>query len=438
MEKISGMYEVKATECIKEKSTILVDQNSLTANGKRFPISCKHKLVDDSATLSTRKLYTYLDTLGKTECVLFGHQNDTWYKAGNKKLSNSDTKDITGSIAAVVGIDALAIMGNEAPLNEKGEKIKDNEELVKACAKLTKEAIKEGAIITLSAHMPNYRIMAHRKENHKNNEGFLDWKVANFLSEGNEKDGSWAREAGIVTKIMPDGELNYIFTAYLDMLAAYIKEVGEDEPILFRPLHENTGSWFWWGEAFCSEEEFKALYQYIVKYLRDEKNLHNLLYVYSPGSENQSVSEFEKRYPGDDYVDMVGFDMYHPNPKEGDDFIEAFKHQLDTVGAVAKLHNKLFAVTETGVANGDEVLLQTGNERLDWYNEILEAVSESRASYFLLWANFHDRQHYVPYVTEKQGDKLIGHEMLDGFIRFYNNPKSIFANGQGDYKQLEI
>ena len=438
MVKISHQYEVKAIERIQEKQGIIVDENSLTANGKKVPISCKMNLVDQKASDSVKKLYAYLEAVGKTECVLYGHQNDTWNKVGNQKLSNSDTKDVTGSIAAVIGIDALALVGNECPGNQGKEKIASNQERIKACAKHTKEVMKEGAIITLSAHMPNYRVMAQRSENQKNSQGFLDWKKAKFLSEGNETDGSWVTEKGMVTKVMPEGELNYIFTAYLDMIAAYLEEVGEEVPILFRPLHENTGSWFWWGAEFCTEEEYKKLYQYIVKYLRDQKNIHNLLYVYSPGSENQTVSEFEERYPGDDYVDMVGFDMYHPMPKIGDHFIEDFKKQLNIVGEFAKLHQKLFAVTETGVSNGDVVLLQTGNERKDWYNEILEVVSQTKASYFLLWANFGKEHHYTPYVTEENNGVLIGHEMLDGFIKFYNNPKSIFAKEQGDFSKLEI
>lgn len=317
MDKMSHQYEVKSTERIKKKQGIIVDENSLTANGKKVPMSCKVNLVDAKANLSVKKLYAYLKAVSQTDCVLYGHQNDTWYKVGNTQLSNSDTKDVTGSIAAVVGIDALALMGNEYPGNQGGEKITDNKERIKACAKLTKQTIKEGAIITLSAHMPNYRIMALR-------------------------------------------------------------------------------------------------------------------------SENQSISEFEERYPGDAYVDMVGFDMYHPMPKIGDHFIEEFTKELDIVGSFAKAHHKLFAVTETGVANGEVVLFETGNERKDWYNEILEAVSKTNASYFLLWANFGKEHHYTPYVTEENNGVLIGHEMLDGFIKFYNNPKSIFAKEQGDFSKLEI
>ena len=438
MEKMSHQYEVKSTERIRKKQGIIVEANSLTAHGKKVSMSCKMNLVDQKANDSVKKLYAYLEAVGQTECVLYGHQNDTWNKAGNQKLSNSDTKDVTGSIAAVIGMDALALVGNECPGNQGKKKIASNQERIKACAKHTKEVMKEGAIITLSAHMPNYRVMAQRSENQKNSEGFLDWKTANFFSKGNEIDGSWTTEKGMVTKVMPDGELNYIFTAYLDMIAAYLTEVGEEVPVLFRPLHENTGSWFWWGAEFCTEEEYKKLYQYIVKYLRDEKNLHNVLYVYSPGSENQTVSEFEERYPGDVYVDMVGFDMYHSMPKVGDHFIEDFTKQLDIVGSFANAHHKLFAVTETGVGNGDVVLLQSGNERKDWYNEILEVVSQTKASYFLLWANFGEKHYYTPYVAENNNGELIGHEMLDGFIKFYNNPKSIFAKEQGDFSKLEI
>lgn len=431
---------VQSTEKVLEQKAIEVEKNSIVANGKKISTNSEVKLVDDQAVPSVGQLYAYLEAVGKTDSVLYGHQNDTHHKAGSKELSESDTKDVTGSISAVVGIDTLSLVGNEFPGGLQDQYAKDlsNAEIVRECAKMTKAAANEGAIITLSAHMPNFSLMADRSDNKKGADGTLDWKQADFFSEGNNTDGSWVTSGDVVGKIMPGGELNYMFNAYLDMIAAYAQEVGNDVPIMFRPFHENTGSWFWWGAAFCDEEEYKNLYKYTVEYLRDEKDVHNILYVYGPGTEAENVTEYAARYPGDDYVDMVGFDMYHQYPILGDHFIENFKTQLKIVGEFAKAHDKLFAVTETGISNGSEVLLKADNQRKDWYNEIAEAIAPTEASYFLLWANFSTNQHYTPYVVSQNGDTLTGHEMLDGFINFYNNSKSIFATEQGDFSKLDV
>ncbi len=431
---------VDSTLKITNQTPITVTKNSINANGKSITTSNKVKLVDDKASPSVAKLYAYLEAVGKSDSVLYGHQNDTYHKAGNKELTTSDTKDVTGSIAAVMGVDTLSLVGNEFPggLAEAYSESLTNTQLVTECAKVTKKAAKEGAIITLSAHMPNFVNMAARAENKKNAKGSLDWKTANFKSEGNNTDGSWVTGGDVVTKIMPGGELNYMFNAYLDMIAQYAKEVGNDTPIMFRPFHENTGSWFWWGAAFCDEEEYKNLYKYTVEYLRDKKDVHNILYVYGPGSEAENITEYGVRYPGDAYVDMIGFDIYHQYPAVGDSFIENLKKQLKVVEDFAAAHNKLMAVTETGISNGNEVLLKADNARKDWYNEVLEAVAPSKASFFLLWANFSTNQHYTPYVVSKKGEVLSGHEMLDNFISFYNDNKSVFAKEQGDFSKLQV
>ena len=68
-----------------------------------------------------------------------------------------------------------------------------------------------------------------------------------------------------MNQILPGGQYNEVFNAYLDMIADYADKV--DRAILFRPLHENTGSWFWWGAAFCDAETYKNVYRYTVEYL---------------------------------------------------------------------------------------------------------------------------------------------------------------------------
>lgn len=79
-------------------------------------------------------------------------------------------------------------------------------------------------------------------------------------------------------------------------------------------------------------------------------------------------------------------------------------------------------------------LLRSGNGNKDWYNQVLDIVSDSEASYFLLWANFSKKDgFYTPYVDAVNADgSLHGHEMLDYFISFYNDGRSIFAANQKD------
>ena len=71
-------------------------------------------------------------------------------------------------------------------------------------------------------------------------------------------------------------------------------------PILWRPLHEASGGWFWWGAE--GPETYIKLYQYLYHTLTEEYGLNNLIWVWNGQSPDW--------YPGDDYVDIVGVDIY--------------------------------------------------------------------------------------------------------------------------------
>ncbi len=438
---------VDSTVKVKKGDGIVVseDGRSLTTASKNtVAIPTEVSLVDAEAIEATKNLYAYLEAVGKSDSVIFGHQNDTHHKAGSKEdgFSNSDTKDVTGSIAGVVGIDTLSLTGNEA-----SDWDTPYEERINKVVQITKEAAAEGAIVTLSAHMPNFAL--------------IDEKVKKFEENGKTGDkqetlGYWETDGkkiynfsgytpgelsgNVVERIMPGQDLNYLYTAYLDMVADYAKAVeGDGITILFRPLHENTGSWFWWGAAFCDETAYINLYRYTVDYLKETKDVHNLLYVYGPGSEAESAADYAVRYPGDAYVDMIGYDLYHSTPTQENEaaYLANVKKQNSILREFAAEHHKLYAITETGVANGKIALLPSGNEVQDWYMKLLEAVSEDKTAggvnggvcYLLVWANFSESDgFYLPFVLEKKEDGVLyGHETLDDFINFYNDGRSVFA-----------
>ncbi len=441
---------VDATVSAGEGNRVSLTADALittTAGGEQETtvIRSNAKPVDADADSNTVAVYEYLEAMGRSSSVLYGHQDDTWQKAGAAALSDSDTFDVTGQYAAVVGIDTLSLTGNEysaSRYNEEIAAVTDGVEAVDiaalgnakanvvAAAKLTNRNIENGSIITMSCHMPNFSIV---KENSSYAAGQPDYARYDFSGyTPNTLTGDVANE------ILPGGRYHEMYCAYLDMIADYASMV--DGTILFRPFHEGTGSWFWWGAAFCNEETFKNIYRYTVTYLRDVKDVHNMLYVYGPGSEAASIAEYGARYPGDAYVDMVGFDMYNSDPTEGNEtFFTNFANELQIVQEFAREHGKLMAVTETGVATSaadpgenQTALHAAGNADHKWYERILEKVSETDASYFLLWANFSKKDgYYTPYVDEvKEGSVLHGHEMLDAFLNFYNDNRSVFAGDQ--------
>lgn len=424
---------------------LAVEGTTLTTGAGSAAISQNITLVDAEAAESVKQIYAYLQAVGKTDSVIFGQQNNTSHKAGNSTLSCSDTMDMVGSYTGIIGLDGLSLVGNEYSaeryLDEMADvdRAYDNvaakiaqaqttiEKNVIAAAALTNFNIRNGAIATLSLHTPNFSMV----EEVNASSGAPSYAAYDFSGYT-----PGVLTGDVMNQILPGGAYHTEFTAYLDMVADYAKQV--DGAILFRPFHENTGSWFWWGAAFCDAQTYKSVYKYTVEYLRDEKNVHNLLYVYGPGAEAASVEEYAERYPGDGYVDMVGFDMYHDNPTQEDAFITNFTKELSVVESFAKTHGKLVAVTETGVrhdvAEGDNqtALIKQNNARPDWHQEILDVVKTSEASYYLVWANFSEKDgFYTPYVksVNEEGVKH-GHEMMDNFIRFFNQNNSIFAVNQ--------
>ena len=84
--------------------------------------------------------------------------------------------------------------------------------------------------------------------------------------------------------------------------------------LLWRPLHEMNGNWFWW----CNRDQagYIALWQDMYHFLVDENGLDNLIWIYSPNAvyPGSSLKDVMFYYPGDEYVDLVGEDIYKDNP----------------------------------------------------------------------------------------------------------------------------
>lgn len=120
----------------------------------------------------------------------------------------------------------------------------------------------------------------------------------------------------------------------IDAIAAQIKILQDQNiPVLWRPLHEASGGWFWWGTQ--GSESYKKLWQLIYDRLTNVHHLNNLIWVWNGQNKDW--------YPGDDYVDIISEDIYatkHNYDAQKEKFLQA---------AAYTPTKKLVALSETGV-----------------------------------------------------------------------------------------
>ena len=331
---------------------------------------------DKKATRETRALFYSMQRLLGAG-IMFGHHDDTAYGVGWRfEADSSDVKSVTGSYPSIYGWD-LARIEHDSIHDINGIAFKLQKQLVK-------DAYERGGINTFCWHMDN---------------------------PANGKT-AWDTTRNTLKDLIPGGIYYDAYVQYMDRAADYLKELkgknGEAIPILFRPFHELTGSWFWWGKKQNTPEEFKALWQFTIDYLRNNKKLHNLLIVYST-ADFDSEAEFLERYPGDGYVDFVGFDNYCTNSVA--DYQTKLNKRLGVLDAIAINHHKLACLPETGYVQIPQA---------DWWTKVLLPTTvKHKISYVMAWRNGNNNHYYVPYPSQVSADD---------FVKFFDSPQMIFQN----------
>jgi mannan endo-1,4-beta-mannosidase len=292
--------------------------------------------------------------------IFLGQQNaflqgQGWYQTNNDLGSElqSDMFEVSQIHPAVLGLDFLEIgHWNEEIILEKIQ-------LVHA----------QGGIITLSWHMPS-------------------------LIDDGKGDGSFFDTTSkVVRHILPGGKAHENYLSNLQRLISFLKLI-ENIPVIFRPFHEHNGSWFWWGKKHCSKIEYISLWRFTVDFLKD-KGVHNLLYAYSP---DQIKNDYLERYPGDDYVDILGVDAYFKNPlinfwNLGFQPLKNWKTDIIWLLREADKRNKIPAITEFGEEGIKTDRFWT--DYMGWPIEkagIIQLVGEKNLpkrgiSYLMLWRN---------------------------------------------------
>lgn len=284
----------------------------------------------------------------KKKGYMFGHQDDTFYGlTWEWDYGRSDIYDTVGDFPAVMGFD-LGGLELDDDKNLDGVPFdKIREELIKH--------YERGGIVTIS------------------------WHPRNPVTQGTAWDVS---DDLVIHKILNVESIRTKFIGWIikvgDFLSTLKTEDGTKIPIIFRPWHENNGSWFWWGQKLCSDEDFKEFWNF----LQDEliaRGLDNLLWSYSPNLDGGWDEErFLKRYPGNDRVQLIGEDAYQWGTEE--DFVKALTKDLDFLQYFAEKNNKLFALTECGYKNIPDA---------NWWTGVLKPIMDKYPiCYFHTWRNY--------------------------------------------------
>jgi len=175
---------------------------------------------------------------------------------------------------------------------------------------------------------------------------------------GKKADNSFYTESttfSISRALTPGTEENIALLNDIDTMARKLKQVQDaGVPVLFRPLHEAEGGWFWWGAE--GPEPCVRLYRLLYDKFTNEYGLNNLIWVWTSYDYETSAAW----YPGDDVVDIIGYDKY--NAKDGKPNGSAIS---STFYNLVKLTNgkKLVAMTENDTIPRVSNLV---NEKAGW------------------------------------------------------------------------
>ena len=235
-----------------------------------LPLKPSSQLIDSQATASTKGLFAYLiDQYGRK--VISGQQDDVEYvleKTGKEPaLGAFDLMDYSPS----------RVLYNVTPLRTSED-----------CIKWAKKGDGRG-IVSLCWHWNAPTDLINQAPDK------LWW--SGFYTKATTFDLA----AALADK---NGERYTLLLRDIDAIAVQLKKFQEaDVPVLWRPLHEAPGGWFWWGAKGAAP--YKELWQILYDRLTKYHQLHNLIWVYT-GTDTLNPDW----YPGDQYVDIVGLDIY--------------------------------------------------------------------------------------------------------------------------------
>lgn len=239
-------------------------------------------LINPNATDRAKRLMNFLaDNYGKN--VITGQQADNAY---NSSEVNAIKNRTGGKMPAMIGLDLMAYsLSSKLQHNSNGNSIEKAIEVDEA-----------GGIVTMCWHWRMYDEYLKSGRDENNNPRWWGAFYTNNIDKSKFN----------LTEIMNDtSSTGYQqILADIDYAAEQLKKLQDkDIPVLFRPLHEASGAWFWWGAY--GVDTYKKLWNLMYDRMTNYHGLNNLIWVWN--------GQNPEWYPGDDRCDIMGEDIYLDN-----------------------------------------------------------------------------------------------------------------------------
>ncbi|MBR2075353.1 MAG: beta-mannosidase [Clostridia bacterium] len=259
-------------------SISLVPSNGIDSNIYDVPAT----LVNPNATDNAKRLMKWMtDVYGKK--IITGQYSDNGMYGDEMNAIYAST----GEYPAILGLDLIDYSPSRVARGTRGKSVD------KAI-----EYWNEGGIISFAWH----------------------WNAPEEYLSGTWYSAFYTDHTNIDLKKIVNGEdpEGYaLLIRDIDAIAVQLKRLKEaGVPILWRPLHEASGGWFWWGAK--GADAYISLYRLLYDRLTNVHGLNNLIWVWNGQSADW--------YPGDEYVDMIGWDIYageHAYASQSAVFLEA-------------------------------------------------------------------------------------------------------------------
>lgn len=299
-------------DCLKltPNTTINADAYTVTA-----PLS------NPNADENTRRLYKFL-------CDIYGKYSLTGQYADDGRTSTEYSRIAkeTGSHFAVLGMDMMGYSSGSVEYGGSSNTIEFAYDWYN----------NGGGIVTLCWH---WRSPVEYQVNDEQNPWY-----SSFYKEASKLE---------LDKIMNgEDEKGYeLLMQDIDNISYQLERLRDaGVPVLWRPLHEASGGWFWWGD--CQPESYIKLWNAMYDKMTNEHNLTNLIWVWNA----QDV----EWYPGDETVDIIATDIYAG--KQVDSCYSGSFAQLVDVPSVPKL----VALSENGCVMDPDKVMQGNSRWLYW------------------------------------------------------------------------
>ncbi len=221
-----------------------------------------------------------------------------------------------------------------------------------------------------------------------NNNGIVaamwHWNVPKDMSVANPTEFAfYTKDTKFdVSKISDTNSPEYkLLIKDIDIISGYLKLLRDKSiPIIWRPLHEAAGNtnayvdgtgWFWWGAK--GAEPCKNLWKLMFDRMTNHHKLNNLIWVWT------SQGNDAEWYPGDEYVDLVGRDLY-PETNIHDSQLAEF-NKVKTIVA----GKKMIALSECGGIPNPDLMFEKGDTWLwfmPWYGDFTRDDKQNGAAYW--------------------------------------------------------